>query len=135
MIFIHKAILACKLETFENCKEVKHIMIIIIAIIYMFYLMWYLISNRKLLSENPQGPPEKIHSPHFTHSSPLKFQKVQVPSFLPTLKFLLWRDFTHWSGVSIVSFEQVRYGLVTSINFWSYFNLFRFIYLLDYRVS
>ena len=63
-------------------------MIIIIAIIYMFYLMWYLISNRKLLSENPQGPPEKIHSPHFTHSSPLKFQKVQVPSFLPTLKFL-----------------------------------------------
>ena len=27
-----------KLETFKNCKEVKHIMIII-AIIYFFYLM------------------------------------------------------------------------------------------------
>ena len=86
MIFIHKTILAYKLETFENCKEVMHIIIIIIAIIY--------ISNRKLLSENPQVPPEKIHSPHFTHSilltpPPLKFQKVQVPSFLPTLKFLM----------------------------------------------
>ena len=81
VIFIHKTILAYKLEKFENYKEVMHI--IIIAIMYIFYLMWYLISNR-----NPQVPPEKIHSPHFTHSSPLKFQKVQVPSFLPTLKFL-----------------------------------------------
>ena len=26
-------------ETFENCKEVNHIMIMIIAIIYIFYIM------------------------------------------------------------------------------------------------
>ena len=49
--------------------------------------MCHLINSRKLLSENPQlPPPEKIHSPLFTHS-PLKIQKVQVPpSFLATLK-------------------------------------------------
>ena len=40
------------LETFENCKEVNHIMIMIIAIIYIFYIMWYLMISLKLLSEN-----------------------------------------------------------------------------------
>ena len=30
---IHETILVYKLETFTNCKEVKHIMIMIIAII------------------------------------------------------------------------------------------------------
>ena len=39
--------------------------------------MWYLINSWKLLSENPQPPPpEKTHSPIFTHS-PLKIQKIQ----------------------------------------------------------
>ena len=28
-----------KLETFKSCKEVKHIMIMIIAIIYIFYIL------------------------------------------------------------------------------------------------
>ena len=44
-----------------------------------FYLIWYLINSGKLLSENPQTHPEKVHSP-------LKIQKVQVTLFLTTLK-------------------------------------------------
>ena len=41
--------------------------------------MWYLVNSWKLLSENPQAPPEKLHCP-------LKTEKVQVPPFLATLK-------------------------------------------------
>ena len=54
VLFFHETFLVYKLETFTNCKEVKHIMIMIIAIIYIFYLMRYLINSWKLLSENPQ---------------------------------------------------------------------------------
>ena len=36
VLFIHEMFLVYKLETFTNCKEVKHIMVIIIAIIYIF---------------------------------------------------------------------------------------------------
>ena len=36
MLFIHETVLVYKLETFTNCKEVKHIMIMIIVIIYIF---------------------------------------------------------------------------------------------------
>ena len=53
---IQEKVLVYKLVTFKDCKEVKH-MIMIISIIYIFfYLMWYLINSRKLLSEweNPQ---------------------------------------------------------------------------------
>ena len=84
MLFIHETFLVYKLETFENCKEVKHIMFLIIAIIYIFFiLLWYLINSWKLLSENPQPPPppEKINSP-------LKIQEVQVPPFCLHWKFL-----------------------------------------------
>ena len=34
MLFIHETLLVYKLETFKNCKEAKHIMIMIPAIIY-----------------------------------------------------------------------------------------------------
>ena len=47
-IKIDECFFVYKLETFKNCKEVKHIMIMIIAIIYIFYLMWYLNSSWKL---------------------------------------------------------------------------------------
>ena len=76
-------LLVYKLETFKKCKEVKHIVITIIAITYIFYLMWYFISSWKLFSENPQDTPtaqKNIHSPIFTQS-PWNIQKVQVPSF------------------------------------------------------
>ena len=45
VLFIHETFLVYKLETFRNCKEVKHIMIMIIAVIYIFYLMRYLINS------------------------------------------------------------------------------------------
>ena len=32
VLFIHETFLVYKLETFTNCKEVKHIMIMIIAV-------------------------------------------------------------------------------------------------------
>ena len=39
VLFIHKKFLVLKLETFKNCKVVKHIMIMIIAIIYIFFFL------------------------------------------------------------------------------------------------
>ena len=60
-------------------------MFMIIAIIYIFLSLRYLINSGKLLSENPQPPPEKIHYPSFLLTPPTKIQKVQVPPFLPTL--------------------------------------------------
>ena len=56
-------------------------MIMIIWLLVMiFYLMWYLINSWKLLSENPQPPPEKIHSPSKNSKS------ASVPPFLLTMK-------------------------------------------------
>ena len=90
MLFTYEEFLVYKLETFQNCKELKHTMIMIIALIYiLFYLMWYLINSWKQLKiisrKSSVPPPEKIHSPFFTHSL-LKIQKLQVTHFLPTLK-------------------------------------------------
>ena len=53
-----------KSETFKNCKEVRHIMIMIIVIIF-------LMNSLKLLSANPQTLLKKIHYPIFTDSDPL----------------------------------------------------------------
>ena len=54
----------------------------IIAIIHIFLSYVIFDQQLKLLSENPQPPPEKIHSVLFTHSPPpVKIQKVQVPPF------------------------------------------------------
>ena len=80
VLYIYETFLVYKLETFKNFKEVKHIMIMIIAIIYMFIILWdnwSIVENylQKILS-----PPEKIYSP-------LKVQKVQVPSFCQHWKF------------------------------------------------
>ena len=86
VLFIHEMFLVFKLETFTNCKEVKHIMVMIVAIIYIFfYLMRYLINSCKLLSENLHSPPyQKKSTPApFLLTPPLKIQKVQVPLFLP----------------------------------------------------
>ena len=80
--------LVCKLETFKNCKEVNHIMIMIIAIIYIFYLMWYLINSWKLLSEIPQAPNEKIHSLLFTHSPPENSKIASAAHFASIENFL-----------------------------------------------
>ena len=64
--------LVYKLETFKNCKQVKH-MIMIRAIIYIFL---YVIFDQqlKITFRKSSGPPKKIHSP------PLKIQKLQIPA-------------------------------------------------------
>ena len=81
MLFIHEKFLVYKLETFKNCKEVKH-MIMIRAIIYIF--LSYVIFDQplKITFRKSSGPPKKIHSP------PLKIQKLQIPLFANIKKFL-----------------------------------------------
>ena len=80
MLFIHETFLVYKLETFKNCKEVKHIMIMIIAISYIFYILCNtrsVVQNyfQKILSPRPwKNPP-------FLLTSPLKIKKIQVPPF------------------------------------------------------
>ena len=81
MLYIHETFLVYKLETFEICKEVKHIMIMIIAIIYIFLSYVIFDQQLKITLRKSSGPPEKIHFPLFTHSPLLKIQKVQVPPF------------------------------------------------------
>ena len=39
VVFIHGTFLVYKLEIFTNCLDVKHIMIVIIAIIYIFFIL------------------------------------------------------------------------------------------------
>ena len=39
MLYINETFLVYKLETFKNCKEVKHIMIVVIAIAYNFFYL------------------------------------------------------------------------------------------------
>ena len=61
-------------------------MIMIIATIYIF--LSYVLFDQQLkitFRKSSVPPPEKIHSPFFTHP-PLKIQKVPVSLFLPTLK-------------------------------------------------
>ena len=94
MLFIHEKFLVYKLETFKNCKEVKHIMIMIIAIIYIF--LSYVIFDQQLnitfrkSSASPPPPPWKNPLPLFNHF-PLKIQKLQVspPLFANIENFLV----------------------------------------------
>ena len=77
-----------KLETFKNCKEVKHIMIMITdydILSYVIFDQQLKITFRK--SSAPLPPPRKNPLPPFYSLPPsLKIQKVQVPLFLLTLK-------------------------------------------------
>ena len=62
-----------ELETFKNCKEEKHIVIMIIAVIYIFFLSYVIfIQQLKITFRKSAAPffPEKIHFP-------LKIKKVQ----------------------------------------------------------
>ena len=81
--FFLETVLVSELETFEKCKEDKHIMITIIAVVYIFYLLWYFMSSWKLLAENTQASSDKIHCPIFTHC-PHKNTKSASPPILPT---------------------------------------------------
>ena len=68
--------LVYKLETFKNCKEVKHIMII--AIIYIFLSDVIFDQQLKFTFRKSSGSPEKVHSSLFAHS-PTKNLKIASP--------------------------------------------------------
>ena len=52
-------------------------MIMIIAVIYIFLYFLIFHEELKIAFRKSSGPPEKIHSPLFTHfSSPLKIQNM-----------------------------------------------------------
>ena len=84
-------------------------MIMIIAVIFIFLSYVMFDQQLKIL----RSPPEKIHSPLFTHSPP-KNSKSESPSFLPTLKTFqaLSRkgERTLWNGLScLLSIVKVKY--------------------------
>ena len=88
MRFIHEMFLVYKLETFKNCKEAKHIMIMTTAIIYFFfylmwYLMWYLIFilQLKITFWKPPAPP-----PPWKNSLPPKNSKTASPPLLAKIE-------------------------------------------------
>ena len=75
--------LVYKLETFKNCKEVKPIMIMITDYDFLSYVIFD--QQLKITFRKSSGPPEKIHSPLFTHLPP-KNSKSASPPFLLRLK-------------------------------------------------
>ena len=68
VLFIH-ALLVYKVETFTNCKEVKHIMIMIIVIIAITYEIF----DQQLIPSHPPTPLKKSTSP-FLLTPPLEIQ-------------------------------------------------------------
>ena len=79
MLFIHETYLVYKLKTSRNCKEVKHIMIMIIAIIYIFVIICDILSTVENYYQKIFRIPLKKSSPSFLLTFPLKIQKLQVP--------------------------------------------------------
>ena len=71
VLFIHETFLVYKLETFKNCKEVKHIMIMIITIIYFFISDVIFAQQLKITFRISSGPPWKNPLPLFYSFSPL----------------------------------------------------------------
>ena len=77
-----------KMGTFKNCKEVKHIMMII-AIIYIFLILWDIwLTVENWTSRTCSGPFEKIYSPLFTHSLPRSSKSESPPLFVKIENFL-----------------------------------------------
>ena len=56
-LFIHETFSVYKLETFKNCNEVKHIMIMIIVIIYIFFILYDIWSTVENYFQNILKPP------------------------------------------------------------------------------
>ena len=77
-----KKFLVYELETSRNCKEVKHILIMIIAIIYIF-------SSDVIFDQQLKITFTKSSAPPWKNPPPLKIQKLQVPPpFCQNWKFL-----------------------------------------------
>ena len=87
-LFIYE-FLVYRLEIFRNCKEVKH-MIMIIAVVYIFFV-FYVIFDHQLKTtfrkSSALSPSEKIHSLLFTQSSPKNSEIASPPFFAKIEKF------------------------------------------------
>ena len=101
VLFIHEMFLVYKLETFTNCKEVKHIMVVIIAIIYIF--LSYDIFDQLLEILSPL-PKKKSTSLPFVLTPLLKIQKVREERWWKTLCFLQYE----WSHSSQFWFNKIK---------------------------
>ena len=79
MLFIHGTYSVYKLETFKKCKEVKHIMISIIAIIYIFssYVVFH--QQLKITFRKSSGPHWQNPLPHFYSISPKNSKSAGFP--------------------------------------------------------
>ena len=88
MLLIHEKFLVYKLETLKNCKEVKYIMIMIIAVTCIFFILCDIWSTVVDYFQKISPTPEKIHSPFFTHSPPppAKNKKITSPSFFANIE-------------------------------------------------
>ena len=84
-IFIHEIFLFYKLETFTSCKEVKQIMIMIIAITYIF-LSYEILDQLLTITFIKSSSPLKKSIPPFTHSPTKNSKSASSPHFLSTLK-------------------------------------------------
>ena len=86
--FLFMKVLVYKLEKFKNCKEVKQIMIMIIAILYI--ILSYVIFDQQLkitFRKFSAPPPWKNPIPLFYSLLPQKFKKCKSPSFCQHWKF------------------------------------------------
>ena len=86
MLFIHESFLVYKLDTFKNCKEVKHIIIMIIVIIHIFLSYVMFDQQLQITFKKSSGPTEKIHLPLVTHSSLKINSKNASPSLFANIK-------------------------------------------------
>ena len=79
MLFIHETYSVYKLETFKKCKEVKRIMISIIAIIYIFssYVVFH--QQLKITFRKSSGPHWQNPLPHFYSISPKNSKSAGFP--------------------------------------------------------
>ena len=80
-IFIRETILVHKLETFKNCKEVKHIMIMIIAIIYTFLILCDIWSSIESYFQKILRPSQKKSAPPFYSLAPKNSKSTSPPPF------------------------------------------------------
>ena len=84
IFYIHETFLVYKLETFAICKEVKHIMLILLLYFTFLFLwdIWSTVENyfQKILSPRPSPWKSPPHT--FLLTPPLKIQKsASLPLF------------------------------------------------------
>ena len=76
-LYVHETFLVYKSETSKNCKEVKHILIMVIAVIYIFFVSCNISSLAENYFEKILSPSQKLHCP-FSITLPL----IPHPTFL-----------------------------------------------------